>query len=59
MDAIQLIIGNDHEKRTNTLLDGEQVIIGWFPFEMGIGVVCLFEEASDGVRRHVEMKINY
>jgi hypothetical protein len=55
MDAFQLIIGNDHEKRKNTLSDGEQVVIRWFPFERGKGVVCvcLFEEAGDGVRRHV------
>jgi hypothetical protein len=55
MDAFQLIIGNDHEKRKNTLSDGKQVVIGWFPFERGKGVVCLFEEAGDGVRRHVEI----
>jgi hypothetical protein len=56
MDAIQLVIGNDHEERQNTLSDGEEIVIRWFPFEGGKGVVCLFEEAGDGVRRHGKMK---
>jgi len=30
-----------------------------FPFERGKGFVRLFEEAGDGIRHHVEMKINY
>ena len=59
MDAVQLIIGNDHEERQNTLLDDEEIVICWFPFERGKGVVCLFEEAGDGVWRHVTMKKNY
>jgi hypothetical protein len=59
MDAVQLIIGDDHEERQNTLSDGEDIVVRWFPFERGKGVVRLFEEAGDGVRHHVEMKINY
>jgi hypothetical protein len=59
MDAIQLIIGDDHEERQNTLSDGEEIVVRWFPFERGKGVVRLFEEAGDGIRRHVEMKVNY
>ena len=57
MDAFQLIIGNDHEKRKNTLSDGKQVVIGWFPFKRGKSVLFFFEEAGDGVRRHVEMTL--
>jgi hypothetical protein len=57
VDSIQLIVGNDHEERKKRFPDGKQVIISWFPFERGKGVVCLFEEAGDGVRCHVEMKL--
>ena len=59
MDAVQLVIWDDHEERQNTLSDGEEVVVRWFPFERGKGVVRLFEEAGNGVRRHVETKINY
>jgi hypothetical protein len=59
MDAIQLVIGDDHEERQNTLSDGKEIVIRWFPFERGKGVVRLFEEVGDGVRHHVETKINY
>jgi len=57
IDSIQLVIGNDHEERKKRFPDGEQVIVSWFPFERGKGVVCLFEEVGDGIRRHVEMKM--
>ena len=52
VDFIQLIIGNDHEEGKKRLPDGKQVVIRWFPFERGKGVVSLFEEAGDVVRRH-------
>jgi len=52
-----LVVRNDHEERAKTLFDGKEVIIGWFPFKRGIGVVCLFEEMVDGVRRHVAVKL--
>jgi hypothetical protein len=50
MDAVQLVIGDDHEERQNTLSDGKEIVICWFPLERGKGVVRLFEEAGDGVR---------
>jgi hypothetical protein len=53
MDFFQLVIRNDHEEKEMTLSDGEEVIIGWLPFEGGEGVGGLFEEASDCVRCHV------
>jgi hypothetical protein len=56
VDSIQLIIWNDHEEGKERFLDGKQVIIRWFPFERGKGVICLFEETGDGVRRHGKMK---
>jgi hypothetical protein len=59
MDAVQLVIGDDHEERQNTISDVKEIVVPWFPFERGKGVVCLFEEADDGVRRHLETKINY
>ncbi len=52
MDAVQLVIWDDHEERQNTLSDDEEIVIRWFPFERGKGVICLFEEAGDGVWRH-------
>jgi hypothetical protein len=33
MDAVQLVIGDDHEERQNTLSDGEEIVVHWFPFE--------------------------
>jgi len=42
MDAVQLIIRDDHEERQNTLSDGEEIVVRWFPFERGKGVVRLF-----------------
>jgi hypothetical protein len=59
MNAIQLVIGDEHEERQNTLSNGKEIIVRWFPFERGKGVIRLFEEAGDVIRRHVEMKINY
>jgi hypothetical protein len=47
-----LVIGDDHEERKNALSDGEEIVIRWFPFEGGKGIVGLFEEAGAGVRRH-------
>jgi hypothetical protein len=35
MDAVQLVIGDDHEERQNTLSDGEEIVVRWFPFERG------------------------
>jgi hypothetical protein len=57
VDSIQLIIWNDHEKGKERFPDGKQVVIRWFPFEGGKGVICLFEETGDGVRSHGEMKL--
>jgi hypothetical protein len=57
VDSIQLVIRNDHEEREKTLLDGEEVVIGWFPFKKGKGVVCLFEEAGDGIQHHVAVML--
>ena len=52
VDSIQLVVGNDHEEGKKCFPDGKQVVIHWFPFERGKGVVSLFEEAGYGVRRH-------
>jgi len=57
VDSFQLVVRNDHEEREKTLLDGKEVIIGWFPFKRGKGVVCLFEGTGDGVRCHVAVKL--
>jgi len=59
VDSFQLVVRNDHEEREKTLLDGKEVIIGWFPFKRGKGAVCLFEEAGDGdgIQRHVAVKL--
>jgi len=57
METLQLVIINDHEDRDKLLLDGEEVIIGWLPFEGGGGVRGLFEEVGDCVRRHVAMRL--
>ena len=48
MDSLQLVIENDHEEGKKSFPNGEQIIVGWFSFERGKGVVCLFEEAGDG-----------
>jgi hypothetical protein len=52
VNPIQLVVGDDHEKGENGLLDGKQVIVGWLPFEGGEGVMGLFKEASDCVGCH-------
>ena len=52
MNSAQLVVGDDHEERKQCPPDGEQVVVGWFPFEGGKGVIGLFEEAGDGVGRH-------
>ncbi len=59
MDSFQLVIRNYHEEREKTLLDGEEVIIGWLPFQGGEGVRGLFEEAGDCVRRHVVIQLEF
>jgi hypothetical protein len=53
MNSAKLVVGDDHEERKQCPPDGEQVIVSWFPFEGGKGVICLFEEAGDGVGRHI------
>ena len=50
--SLQLVVGNDHEEGKKSPPDSEQVIISWFPFKRGKGVVGLFEEAGDVVGRH-------
>jgi hypothetical protein len=57
VDSIQLIIWNDHEEGKERFPDGKQVVIRWFPFKRGKGVIRLFEETGDGIRRHGEMKL--
>ena len=52
VDSIQLVVGNDYEEGKKHFPDGKQVVIRWFPFERGKGVVCLFEEAGDGIWCH-------
>jgi hypothetical protein len=52
VNSAQLVVGDDHEERKQCPPDGEQVVVGWFPFEGGKGVIGLFEEAGDGVGRH-------
>jgi hypothetical protein len=47
MDSFQLVIWDDHQKGEKDLTDCKQVVIGWFPFKGGEGVVSLFEEADD------------
>ena len=56
MDSIQLVVGDDHEEGKKCFPDDKKVIVRWFPFKRGKGVVGLFEEAGDGVRHHVAMK---
>jgi hypothetical protein len=52
MDSFQLVIWDDHEKGEKGLPDCKQVVVSWFPFERGEGVLSLFEEAGDCVRVH-------
>ena len=62
MNYPQLVIRDDHEERKKCPPDGEQVVVGSVPFEGGKGVISLFEEAGDGVRRHIGLivvKNNY
>jgi hypothetical protein len=35
MGSPQLVVGDDHEERKKCPLDGEQVVVGLFPFEGG------------------------
>ncbi len=49
VDSVQLVVGKDHEEGKKRFPDGKQVVIRWFPFERGKGVVSLFEEANDSV----------
>jgi hypothetical protein len=62
MGSPQLVVGDYHEERKKCPPDGKQVVVGWFPFEGGKGVIGLFEEAGDGVGRHLRLivaKNNY
>ena len=45
VDSFQLVVRIDHEEREKTLLDGKEIVIGWFPFKRGKGV-CVFVSAS-------------
>ncbi len=55
MDSLQMVIGDDHEERKQCPPDGEQVVVGWFPFKGGKGVIGLFEDAGDGIGRHFRL----
>jgi hypothetical protein len=55
MGSLQLVIGDDHEERKKFPPDGKQVVAGWFPFAGGEGVIGLFEEAGDGIGRHLRL----
>ncbi len=55
MDSPQLVVGDDHEEQKKCPPDGKQVIVGWFPFEWGKGVIVLFEEAGNGVGCHFRL----
>jgi hypothetical protein len=52
VDSIQLIIWNDHEEGKECFPDGKQIVICWFPFKRGKGVIRLFEETGDGCWRN-------
>jgi hypothetical protein len=48
VSSIQLVIGDDHEQWEKGFTDGQEVIVGWRPFEGGEGIcVCLCVLASD------------
>jgi hypothetical protein len=51
----KLVVGDDHEERKKCSPDGEQIVVGWFPFEGRKGVIGLFEEAGDGIGRHLRL----
>jgi hypothetical protein len=53
MDSFQLVIWDDHEEGEKGLPDCKKVVVGWFSFEGGEGVVSLFEEVGDCVSIHV------
>ena len=55
MGSPQLVVGDDHEERKKFPPDGKQVVVGWFLFEGGKGVIGLFEEAGDGIGRHLRL----
>ena len=55
MGSPELVVGDDHEERKKFPPDGKQVVIGWFLFEWEKGVIGLFEEAGDGVGRHLRL----
>jgi len=42
----------DHQNGEESLSDGKEVIVHWFPLEGRKNVECLFEEESDGVGMH-------
>jgi hypothetical protein len=35
MNSTQLVVWDDHEERKQCPQDGEQVVVGWFPFKGG------------------------
>ena len=49
-----MIIWNDHEEGKKRFPDGYEVVISWFPFKRGKGVVSLFEEAGDSIWHHCD-----
>jgi hypothetical protein len=53
VNLIQLVVGDDHEQWEKGFLDGQEVFVGWLPFEGGEEVMGLFEKASDRVGHHV------
>jgi hypothetical protein len=52
VNHIQLVIGDNHEMGEKSLPDGEQVFVGWLPFEGGGEVMGHFQEACDCVGCH-------
>ncbi len=53
MEPPKLIVGDHHEEGEDRLPDRKEIVIHWLPFEGGEGIVCLFEEERDGVRRYM------
>ncbi len=38
-------------------MDGKEIVVRWFPFKRGKGVVHLFEETGDGIRHVIVVGI--
>ncbi len=51
---IELIIGDHHEEGEDGFLDCKKVIVSWFPFKGGGGVMGLVEVVSDSIGCHHE-----